>query len=100
MTLDDILRDLHALRDDLMVFERKYNMPTEVFFEAYRNGEEPADSSWVLDWSDWAATYELLQERLAQYSDGVNRVLAGAQISSLSQLMERTARHEPVAVPV
>ena len=33
MTLDDILRDLHALRDDLMVFERKYNTPTEVFFE-------------------------------------------------------------------
>lgn len=99
MTLDDILRDLHALRDDLMVFERKYNTPTEVFFEAYSQGEEPADTSWVLDWSDWAATYKLLQERLAQYSDGVDRVLASDQISSLSQLMERTARHEPVAVP-
>lgn len=99
MTLDDMLRDLHALREDLMVFERKYNTPTEVFVDAYRNGEEPADSSWVLDWSDWAATFELLQERLAQYSAGVSRVLEGNQINSLSQLMERTARHEPIAVP-
>jgi hypothetical protein len=34
MTLDENLRDLHALREDLLVFERKYNMPTEVFFQA------------------------------------------------------------------
>lgn len=100
MTLDEILRDLHALREDLLVFERKYNIPTEVFFQAYCDGEEPVDSAWVLDWAEWAATYELLQERLGQYSDAVNRLLAGAQLSSLSQLMERTARHEPVAVPI
>jgi hypothetical protein len=99
MTLDEILRDLHALREDLLVFERKYNMPTEVFFQAYSNGEEPADTAWVLDWSEWAASYELLEERLAQYRSGVTRLLKDAQVSSLSQLMERTARHEPVAVP-
>lgn len=100
MTLDEILRDLHALREDLLVFERKYNMPTEVFFQAYSNGEEPADTAWVLDWSEWAASYELLEERLAQYRSGVTRLLKDSQVSSLSQLMERTARHEPVAVPV
>ena len=99
MTLDDMLRDLHALREDLMVFERKYNTPTEVFFDAYRIGEEPADSAWVLDWSEWAATYELLEDRLTQYRAGVNRLLVGTQVGSVSQLMERTARHEPVAVP-
>jgi hypothetical protein len=99
MTLDEILRDLHALREDLLIFERKYNMPTEVFFQAYSSGEEPADTAWVLDWSEWAATYELLEERLGQYRSGVTRLLKSAQVSSLAQLMERTARHEPVAVP-
>lgn len=69
------------------------------FFQAYSNGEEPADSAWVLDWAEWAATYELLEERLSQYRSGVKRLLMDAQVDSLSQLMERTARHEPVAVP-
>ena len=36
MTLDEIMRDIQALREDLLVFERKYGAPTEVFYEAYR----------------------------------------------------------------
>jgi len=64
MTLDDTLRDIHAMREDLFVFERKYGMLSEVFYPAYQDGSEPADPSWVLDWSEWAATYEILQDRL------------------------------------
>ena len=56
MTLDEIMRDIQALREDLLVFERKYGAPTEVFCEAYQRGEEPDDPAWVLDWSEWAAT--------------------------------------------
>lgn len=61
MTLDDIMRDIQAMREDLLVFERKYGVPTELFYEAYRRGEEPDDPAWVLDWSEWAATQQLLQ---------------------------------------
>ena len=50
MTLNDVLRDIHAMREDLLMFERKYGVPTEMFYEAYEHGEEPADQSWVLDW--------------------------------------------------
>lgn len=96
MTLNEVLQDIHAMREDLLVFERKYGVPTEVFYRAYGNGEEPADSAWVLDWSEWAATYEILQDRLERYNLSVNRLLAN---TSLSQIIERTARHEPVAVP-
>jgi hypothetical protein len=64
MTLDEILRDIHAMKENLLVFERKYSVPTEVFFEAYQQGEEPEDSSWVLDWGKRAATNEILQERI------------------------------------
>ena len=98
MTLDDILRDIHAMREDLLIFERKYGVPTEVFYQAYQSGEEPADAAWMLDWSQWAASYELLQERMSMYGETVRRLLANDTISSLSQLIERTARHEPVTV--
>ena len=70
MTLDEIMRDIQALREDLLVFERKYGAPTEVFYEAYQRGEEPDDPAWVLDWSEWAATQQLLQDRLAAYDNG------------------------------
>jgi hypothetical protein len=99
MTLDEMLRDIHAMREDLLVFERKYGVPTEVFYEAYQRGEEPSDSAWVLDWGEWAATYKILQERLALYTDQVRKLLAGATIANFSELIERTARHEPVALP-
>jgi len=98
MTLDEILRDIHAMREDILVFERKYGVPTEVFYEAYRRGEEPTDTAWVLDWSEWAATYEILQERLALYADEVHRLLSAATVANFSQLIEHTARHEPIAV--
>jgi hypothetical protein len=65
MTLDEIMRDIQALREDLLVFERKYGAPTEVFYEAYQRGEEPDDPAWVLDWSEWAATQQLLQDRFS-----------------------------------
>ncbi len=99
MTLDEILRDIHAMREDLLVFERKYGVPTEVFYEAYQRGEEPPDAAWVPDWSEWAATHELLQERLSQYEESVRQLLTDAKVISLSQLIERTARHESIAVP-
>ena len=98
MTLDDVLRDIHAMREDILVFERKYGIPTEIFYVAYQEGEEPADSTWVLDWSQWAGSYEILQERLNWYRHSVEQLLHEATIASLSQLMERTARHERVAV--
>ena len=98
MTLDDVLRDIHAMREDLLVFERKYGIPTEIFYAAYQSGEEPADSAWVLDWSEWAGSYEILQDRLAWYHRSVEQLLHEAKIASFSQLVERTARHEPLAV--
>jgi hypothetical protein len=99
MTLNDIMRDIQAMREDLLVFERKYGVPTEIFYEAYRRGEEPDDSAWVLDWSEWAATQQLLQERLAAYNSGVRRLLVNTVVTNLTELIGRTARHEPVALP-
>ncbi len=96
MTLNEILRDIHAMREDLLVFERKYGVPTELFYDAYQQGEEPSDSAWVLDWSQWAGTYEILTERLTMYKNAVKGLVANDTLSGFSQLIEHTARHEPI----
>jgi len=41
MNLHDILADIHALEEDLLVFERKYGLRSETFYAAYVSGEEP-----------------------------------------------------------
>lgn len=98
MTLDEILRDIHALEEDLLVFERKYGVLSDTFYQAYQRGEEPANESWVLDWSEWGATYELIRERRKRYSEAVEQLLTQHSDLSLSQLIERTARRESPAV--
>ena len=45
MTLDEILRDIHAMEEDLLTYERKYGVSSDTFYESYRNGEEPADNA-------------------------------------------------------
>ena len=72
MTLDEILQDIHALEEDLRAYERKYGVLSETFYESYRNGEEPADDAWVLDWSDWAGAYEIWLRRRQQYQGLIN----------------------------
>ena len=53
MTLDEISASLARLREDLLGFERKYNMRTEVFCQAYSNGEVPDEHGvGVDDWSE------------------------------------------------
>ena len=42
MTIDEVVRDIHALAADLENYERKYGILSETFYEAYRAGEEPA----------------------------------------------------------
>ena len=99
MTLDEILRDIHALEEDLLVFERKYGVLSDTFYQSYQRGEEPSNESWVLDWSEWGATYELVQERRKRYSEAVEQLLTQHSDLSLSQLIEQTARRESPAVP-
>lgn len=38
MTLQEIIADIHALREDLEAYERKYGVLSETFYESYLNG--------------------------------------------------------------
>ncbi len=97
MTLEDILQDIHALEDELRAYERKYNVLSETFYEAYTEGEEPPDDAWVRDWTAWASAYQLWLRRREQYRAAIARLRA--ETDSVAGMMVRTARHEPILVP-
>jgi len=97
MTLDDILQDIYALEDELRSYERKYNVLSETFYTAYTNGEEPHDDAWVRDWTAWASAYKLWLRRREQYRAAITNLQA--KTGSLSNMIARTAHHEPILVP-
>lgn len=96
MTLQDIIADIHAMREDLETYERKYGVLSETFYEIYTSGEEPENDDWVLDWSDWAGAYQILLRRQSQYRTTIQSLQA--QSHSLSDVIERTARREPISI--
>lgn len=71
MTSGDILLDIHALEEELLDFERKYGIRSEVFYNAYMNGEEPENSQWVLDFGEWASVYRTWVKRQAEYRNQI-----------------------------
>ena len=76
----------------MRTYERKYGVLTETFYESYINGEEPADDAWVLDWNDWAGTYEIWLRRREQYREIIQSLREHSQ--TLSDVIARTARRE------
>lgn len=96
MILQDIIEDIHALYEDLEVYERKYGVLSETFYELYTNGEEPEDEAWMFDWADWAGAYQLLLRRQEQYRSAIQALQT--QTQSLVSIIEKTARHEPIPV--
>ncbi len=96
MTLDDIVQDIYALEDEMRTYERKYGVLTETFYEAYRAGEEPFEEAWVRDWTAWASAYQIWMRRRRQYQDAIGALRAETQ--TISQMIEKTARHEPIPI--
>ena len=47
MTLSDIIQDIHACNEDMLMYERKYNILTETFYESFIQGDEPIDDNLV-----------------------------------------------------
>lgn len=96
MTLQEIIADIHALREDLEAYERKYGVLSETFYESYISGEEPEDDAWVLDWTDWAGAYKIWLRRQEQYQQAIQKLRKKSK--SLMNVIEKTARHESIPV--
>lgn len=96
MTLQDIIADIHAITEDLEIYERKYGVLSETFYELYTGGEEPAEEAWVLDWTDWAGAYQILLRRQEQYRRTIQSLQT--QSHSLNEVIGKTTRREPIPV--
>ena len=93
MTLQEIIDDIHAMTKDCEIYERKYGILSETFYESYMEGEEPENDDWVMDWTDWAGAYKVLLRRREQYRQMIADLRG--QLSTLSMLIERTSHREP-----
>ncbi len=71
-------------------------MLSETFYEAYANGEEPADEAWVQDWTAWASAYQVWLRRREQYQTTIQALRATSQ--TIVEMIEKTARHESIPV--
>ena len=85
MTLQEILSDIHSLEEDLLAFERKYGIRSEIFYAAYISGEEPEDDNWMLDFGEWASVYRTWLNRQAEYRNEIQR--RQANVPSLAGLI-------------
>ncbi len=85
MTLQEILSDIHSLEEDLLAFERKFGIRSEIFYAAYISGEEPEDDNWVLDFGEWASVYRTWLARQAEYRNEIQR--RQANVPSLAGLI-------------
>ena len=74
MNLQNILSDIHALEEELLIFERKYGIRSEIFYASFISGEEPEDDNWVLDFGEWASVYKTWLTRQADYRNEIQRV--------------------------
>lgn len=74
MALYDLLMDIHALEEELLNFERKYGVRSEIFYAAYISGEEPEDDRWTLDFGEWASVYRTWLTRQAEYRNEIQRI--------------------------
>ena len=69
-----LLADIHALEEEILHFERKYGLRSEIFYAAFISGEEPEDEQWApYAWiALWEQTYlAWAVDRAQQHGFGV-----------------------------
>ena len=74
MTAQQLLTDIHALEAELLAFERKYGIRSDIFYPAFVGGDEPENDAWVLDFGEWASVYRTWLTRQAEYRNEIERV--------------------------
>ena len=73
MTAQQLLADIHALETELLGFERKYGIRSEIFYPPFIAGDEPENDAWALDFGEWASVYRTWLARQAEYRNEIER---------------------------
>ena len=73
-----LLADIHALEEEILHFERKYGLRSEIFYAAFVSGEEPEDEQWAMDFGEWASIYRTWLVRQAERRESDGAIHVGA----------------------
>ncbi len=74
MTAQQLLADVHSLEAELLEFERKYGIRSEIFSPAFVAGDEPDNDAWMMDFGEWASVYRTWLTRQAEYRTEIQRI--------------------------
>lgn len=77
INLIDLLADIHTLNEELITFERKYGLLSDIFYDWYSQGHEPENDAWLTDLAEWAGLYLSRQRLVEQY-----RCILGQQMQT------------------
>lgn len=82
MTLDKLIKDIHAINQELEVYEDKYDLLSKDFYELYANGKLPdEDVEQIDEYGRWAALYRIKLRREAAYEAQKEKRLIAIQTS-------------------
>ena len=82
MTLDKLIKDIHAINQELEVYEDKYDLLSKDFYELYVSGKLPdEDVEQIDEYGRWAALYRIKLRREADYEAQKEKRLIAIQTS-------------------
>lgn len=81
--LQALVKEIHALDQELAKFEQKYGLLSDTFYTWYQTGEEPKDEAWIQDFALWAGTFELKLRRERKYQRLLAQALTHQHTSDL-----------------
>jgi hypothetical protein len=89
MNIIDLLADIHTLNKELIAFEYKYGLLSDIFYDWYSQGHEPENDTWLIDSAEWAGLYRSRQRLTEQYHRILRQQLQTNQETIVSHLRER-----------
>ena len=89
INLMDLLTDIHTLNKELTVFEYKYGLLSDIFFDWYNQGHEPENDAWLTDLAEWAGLYRSRQRLTEQYHRILGQQLQTNHETIMSHLRKR-----------
>ena len=63
MTIDEVLKDIHAIHEPLQMFEEKYKLISSDFYNLYKKNKLEESHDFV----EWLGFYEILLDRKHEY---------------------------------
>ena len=78
MSLEEIIKDLHALENEIQKLEEKYSLLSEYFYKLYQSGK--LDHS--KDFTKWAGLYEIKLRRERDFREMLPHALESTGFGS------------------